>query len=56
MWDGLRDYDPALCQQILNIAEAQAESMMYPNGMADDIRGGIDIGNGGELVVIETVC
>jgi hypothetical protein len=32
------DYDPALCQQILNISEAQAKSMIEPNGMADDIR------------------
>ena len=34
----VRDYDPALCQQILNISEAQAESVVEPNGMADDIR------------------
>jgi len=32
------DYDPALCQQILNISEAQAKSMIEPNSMADDIR------------------
>ena len=32
------DYDSAPCQQILNIPEIQAESMIEPNGMADDIR------------------
>jgi hypothetical protein len=31
------DYDPALCQQILNISEAQAETVVKPNSMADDI-------------------
>jgi hypothetical protein len=30
------DYDPALCQQILNISEAQAETVVKPNSMADD--------------------
>jgi hypothetical protein len=34
--DGLvGDYDPALCQQILNIAKAQAKSIIDPYGMAD---------------------
>jgi len=33
----VRNYDPALRQQILNISEAQTESMIKPNGMADDI-------------------
>jgi hypothetical protein len=32
------DYDPSLCQKILNISEAQAKSIIEPNGMADDIR------------------
>jgi len=32
------DYDPSLCQQILNISQAQAKSIIEPNGMADDIR------------------
>ena len=32
----VRNYDPALCQQILNISEARTESMIEPNGMADD--------------------
>jgi len=32
------DYDPALCQQILNISETQVESVAKPNGMADDMR------------------
>ena len=37
--DGLvGDYDPALCQKVFNISEAQAESMIEPDGMADDIR------------------
>jgi len=31
------DYNPSLCQQILNISEAQAESMIEPNGMTDDV-------------------
>jgi hypothetical protein len=31
------DGDPALCQQILNISEAQAETVVKPNSMADDI-------------------
>ena len=37
--DGLvGDYDPALCQKVFNISEAQAESVIEPDGMADDIR------------------
>ena len=37
--DGLvGDYDPALRQKVFNISEAQAESMIEPDGMADDIR------------------
>jgi len=30
--------DPALCQQVFNISKAQAESVVKPNSMADDIR------------------
>ena len=30
------DYDPALCQRVFNISEAQAESVVEPNSMADD--------------------
>ena len=37
--DGLvGDYDPALCQKVFNISEAQAESVIEPDGMADDIQ------------------
>src|SRR5262245_42352019 len=37
--DGLvGDYDPALCQKVFNISEAQAESAIEPDGMADNIR------------------
>ena len=32
------DYDPALCQKVFNISEAQAESTIERDGMADDIR------------------
>ena len=31
------DNDPALCQKIFDIAEAQAEPMIEPDGMADDL-------------------
>ena len=33
----IRNYDPALCQQIFDNSETQTESMMEPNGMADGI-------------------
>jgi hypothetical protein len=37
--DGLvGDYDPALRQKVFNISEAQAESVIEPDGMADNIR------------------
>jgi hypothetical protein len=38
MIGNIGDYDPSLCQKILNISEAQAKSIIEPNGMADDIR------------------
>jgi len=37
--DGLvSDDDPPLCQEIFDISEAQAEAVVEPNGMADDLR------------------
>jgi hypothetical protein len=37
--DGLvGDYDPGLRQKVFNISEAQAESVIEPDGMADNIR------------------
>jgi hypothetical protein len=37
--DGLvADYDPALCQEVCNISEAQAESVVELNPMAYDLR------------------
>jgi len=37
--DGLAaDCDPALCQEVFNISQAQAESVVAPNGMAYDLR------------------
>lgn len=37
--DGLvADYDPALCQEVFNVSEAQAESVVEPNGMTYDLR------------------
>ena len=32
------DDDPPLCQEIFDISEAQAEAVVEPNGMADDLR------------------
>ncbi len=32
------DDDPPFCQKIFDISEAQAESMVEPNSMADDFR------------------
>jgi hypothetical protein len=32
------DDDPTLCQEVFHISEAQAESVVEPNSMADDIR------------------
>jgi hypothetical protein len=34
----VQDYDPTLCQKVFNISEAQAESVVEPDDMADDIR------------------
>ncbi len=37
--DGLvSDDDPPRCQEIFDISEAQAEAVVEPNGMADDLR------------------
>ena len=30
------DHDPALCWKVFNISEAQAESVVEPDSMADD--------------------
>ncbi len=32
------DNDPPFCQEIFDISEAQAEAVVQPNGMADDLR------------------
>jgi hypothetical protein len=32
------DCDPALCQEVFKISKAQAESVVEPNRMADDVR------------------
>jgi hypothetical protein len=37
--DGLvRDHDPSLYQKILDVSEAQAEAVVEPDGVADDLR------------------
>jgi hypothetical protein len=37
--DGLvSDDDPALCQEIFDISEAQTEAVVEPDGVADDLR------------------
>ena len=52
----IRDYDPALRQQILDISKAQAEPMVEPNGMADDIRRKSMSVIVGSIAGHETVC
>ncbi len=37
--DGLvGDHDPPLCKEILDVTEAQAEAVVEPDGVADDLR------------------
>ncbi len=33
------DHNPPLCQEIFDITEAQAEAVVEPDGVADDLRG-----------------
>ena len=35
----LGNQDPPLCQEIFDITEAQAEAVVEPDGVADDLRG-----------------
>ncbi len=38
--DGLvGDHDPPLCKELLDVTEAQAEAVVEPDGVADDLRG-----------------